>query len=272
MKAVFTDLDGTLLDSNFKISNQNLKSLYKIKRHNALNVFVTGRNLFSTQKVLSNNLPLDYLIFSTGIAISNFKSKKILQKFEIEAHITKKIIDLLLKLELNFFVHKPAPDNHFFYYNYSIADSDFEERFKLYSEFSNPIPDNYEHINASQFVIVLPYNLLLFESIKYKIRENFPFLSYIRATSPLNHRHIWLEIYPANVSKGNSMKLLCEKLNISIEDIVAVGNDYNDEDMLDIAGNSFVVDNSPSSLKAKFEVVASNDNNGFSEVIDKIFK
>lgn len=272
IRAVFTDLDGTLLNSDFQLSSRNLETFELINQNNALNICVTGRNLYSTQKVLKDNFPIDYLIYSTGIAISNFRTKEILNKFEIEKNITTQIIKLLKELKLNFFIHMPAPDNHFFYYNYSFEDSDFVERFKLYENFSLSLKKNIDEFSASQFVIVMPYDLEFFGNIVEEIGRRFPFLSLIRATSPINHQHIWLEIYPQNVSKGNAVKLLCDELKISTEEIVAIGNDYNDLDMLEIAGKSYVVENAPDLIKNKFEVVPSNDKDGFSFIIDKIFR
>lgn len=272
IKAVFTDLDGTLLNSDYKLSIRNLESLKFIKQNNALNICVTGRNLYSTKKVLTDNLPIDYLIYSTGIAISDFRTKQILKKFEIGKSITTQIIKLLLEFKLNFFIHKPAPDNHFFYYNYSFEDIDFVERFKLYADFSIPLKENINEFSASQFVIVMPFDLDYFKNIVNEIEKKFPFLSLIRATSPINHQHIWLEIYPPNVSKGNAVKLLCNKLEISTKEIVAIGNDYNDLDMLEIARKSYVVENAPEFLKNKFEIVYSNDKDGFSEAIEKLYK
>lgn len=271
MKIVFTDLDGTLLNSEFKISKKNLRSLHKIRQNNALNVFVTGRNLYSTKKVLDNNLPVDYLIYSTGLAMIDFKTKKTLFNFGIENTISHELIKYLVEMNVNFFVHLAAPKNHFSYYKYSTKDIDFEERLNLYSEFSNPLNADYKHINVSQFVIILPNNLQKYEQIKEKIKNKFPFLSYIRATSPLNHSNIWFEIYPPKISKGNAVKLLCKKLNINLNEVAAIGNDYNDHDMLEIVKKAFVVENSPQILKDKFINVASNDNDGFSEVIGLIF-
>lgn len=271
MKIVFTDLDGTLFNSDFKISAENLRSLYRIKENNALNVFVTGRNLFSTQKVLDNDLPVDYLIYSTGIAMIDFKTKKTLFNFEIKNNISHELIKYLEEMNLNFFVHLAAPNNHYSYYKYSIKDTDFEQRLNLYSKFANPLNGDYKHINASQFVIILPNDIQLYEQLKEKIKNKFPFLSYIRATSPLNHSNIWFEIYPPKISKGFAVKLLCKKLNINLNKIAAIGNDYNDYDMLEIAKKAFVVDNSPQMLKDKFTIVASNDENGFSEAIGLIF-
>ena len=54
-------------------------------------------------------------------------------------------------------------------------------------------------------------------------------------------------------------------MKIGKRDIVSVGNDYNDLDLLEWTVNSYVVDNAPADLKNRFAIVASNNNGGVSE-------
>jgi len=48
---------------------------------------------------------------------------------------------------------------------------------------------------------------------------------------------------------------------------MAIGNDYNDQDLLEWAGNAFVTANSPAKLKGLFRPVAANDEGGVAEAI-----
>ena len=50
----------------------------------------------------------------------------------------------------------------------------------------------------------------------------------------------------------------------------AVGNDYNDADLLAWAAHAYVVDNAPRDLKALHTVVPSNDDDGFADVAARI--
>ncbi len=267
MKIVFTDLDGTFLRNDNKISTENYNALVKLKKKEIITVAATGRNLFSAKKVLDNNLPFDYLIFSTGIAISDFKTKKIFDSREFNFKQTTEIASLLRDISLNFFMHFAAPENHNFFYNYVIEDSDFSERFKIYADFSAPLPNKIINICASQFVVVLPFDLNKYQKIRNKIAYYFPDVSIIRATSPLNNSHIWLEIYPADVNKGTAAKRLCKYLNIPLSKSFSIGNDYNDIALLEATEKSYVVKNAPEFIKKRFSVVASNEENGFCEAV-----
>ena len=48
---------------------------------------------------------------------------------------------------------------------------------------------------------------------------------------------------------------------------IAVGNDYNDLDMLEWADRACVVSNAPASMRVRFEVVRSNDDDGFTDAV-----
>jgi hydroxymethylpyrimidine pyrophosphatase-like HAD family hydrolase len=48
---------------------------------------------------------------------------------------------------------------------------------------------------------------------------------------------------------------------------VAVGNDYNDRDLLEWAHQAYVVANAAASLKRRYTVVASNDDQGFAQAM-----
>lgn len=61
---VVTDLDGTLLNTDHQISETNKQTLHWLGDKKITRVAATGRTLFSSKKVLSNDTPIDYLIFS----------------------------------------------------------------------------------------------------------------------------------------------------------------------------------------------------------------
>ena len=79
-KIVFTDLDGTLLNSSSQLSPRNRDMLYQLGEQNILRVVATGRSLFSARRVLTMDFPIDYLVFSTGAGIIDWKKQHILYK------------------------------------------------------------------------------------------------------------------------------------------------------------------------------------------------
>ncbi len=91
------------------------------------------------------------------------------------------------------------------------------------------------------------------------------FLPAFQTTSPLDGKSTWIEIFPTTVSKSQTAAWLAAELQIDKRQIVSVGNDYNDLDLLEWTDCSYVVDNAPADLKNRFATVASHNNGGVAE-------
>jgi hydroxymethylpyrimidine pyrophosphatase-like HAD family hydrolase len=99
------------------------------------------------------------------------------------------------------------------------------------------------------------------------LRREFSGLSVVRATSPLDHASSWIELFHPKVSKGKTAAWLASELCIDHRNTIAIGNDYNDVDLLEWAAHSFVVENAPADMRAEFKTVSSNDNGGVAEAV-----
>jgi hydroxymethylpyrimidine pyrophosphatase-like HAD family hydrolase len=86
-------------------------------------------------------------------------------------------------------------------------------------------------------------------------------------TSPLDGRSRWIEIFPKEVSKALAAVRIAIDLGIPEQAVMAIGNDYNDTDLLKWAARSFVVNDAPEELLALFPVVRSGDESDFSEAV-----
>ena len=269
IKAVFTDLDKTLLRNNGTFSKANLKAMEDLSKNNVLLIIATGRNILSAKKVLTDEHCFDYLMFSSGAGIINWRNKEMIYENHLHEDDTKKAIDILLKNDVDFMVHDMIPENHRFYYWVHHSLPDFKRRIKLYNAFAQPLELDHSPLRATQLLAVLKQS----EGNKFeKIKKELNFVKVIRATSPLDNRSIWLEVFPINISKGHSAEWLCKKLQINSDETVGIGNDFNDVDLLEMTHESYVVKNAPEELKQRFIVVDSNDNDGFAEVVKKILK
>ena len=81
-----------------------------------------------------------------------------------------------------------------------------------------------------------------------------------------------VDIMASGVSKWRVIKILAESLNIAHEDILTVGNYYNDIDMLQHAGVGIAVANSLPEVKDVADFVTEYDNNhdAVAEIISKM--
>jgi len=268
-KIVFTDLDGTLLRHDYTISGEDLAVLKELGKMNIIRVLATGRSLFSLNGIFENDFPhFDYIIFSCGVGIMDWDTKKILCSHFLLKHEIQRVREALELHNIDYMVHKPVPDNHKFHYQkISTENHDFDRRFSFYKDCGTPLPEEGNAIEkASQVLAVISEDVEKFEVIK----KLLPDLKVIRTTSPIDHKSLWIEIFPKSVSKGHAAEWLCTHLDISREETFSIGNDYNDIDLLDWTAHSYVVENAPDELRNRFKTTASNQCNGFSKVIKEI--
>ena len=160
---VITDLDGTLLNDQREVSLEDMKALFWLGENNITRVIATGRNFYSLSKVLKDNFPIDYLIFSSGAGIYNWKTKELMHSEYLPDFEVKQISNILIDHDVDFMIHEMIPENHRFVYHRSgNLNPDFETRIKVYKDFAlelNTRTEDYKH--SCQILAVFPNDIEL---------------------------------------------------------------------------------------------------------------
>jgi len=265
IKIVFTDLDGTLLNSNRQVSATNRCCMDDLGRKNIVRVIATGRSFYSYNKAIDEGFPADFLIFSTGAGILDLRTGDLIYSANLGEQDINYISQYLIEHQADFMVHHSVPQNHrFTYFGDKNADNDFTRRLRIYKDYAR------EYINtgslpleSAQIIAIFPEDLQRFTAVKKGLNG----FQVTRTTSPLDGRSIWMEIYPHYVSKGESAGWLCNYLQIDQKETLGIGNDYNDISLLDFTSKSYVVANAPHEMQQKYRLTPSNNEDGFSQAI-----
>ena len=248
---VVTDFDGTLRQSKGEVSNADLETLVRLGSEGYVRVVATGRSLFSLFRAIDTEFPIDYVIFSSGVGVQEFKTQRIIRKTSLNRNEILAVWKLLEPLNLDYMIHAAVPDNHEFFYRCSgKANSDFDARLELYAGYHRKLNEPPDIAEATQFVIIDPDPDAL--TRLQKIRGGLTDLEVVRTTSPLDGRAVWTEILPAKATKGRAAGWLANKLEIERETTVAIGNDFNDWDLLEWGTKSYVVADAPDPLRKTF--------------------
>jgi len=150
LELVITDLDGTLLNPQHEISELDYRSLQVLGDNKIYRVIATGRSLYSVNKVLPPDFPIDYLIFSSGAGIIDWSSKEILLAQSLESGEVAISAHFLTATKISFMIHKPIPDSHYFVYHQAGDEHpDFQHRITLYEKFAHPLTFNPEDFGAA---------------------------------------------------------------------------------------------------------------------------
>ena len=265
-----TDFDGTLLRPDGSLAKCDLDALETLARCGVRTAVATGRSLYSFINSPGVDLPVDYVIFTTGAGVVTQIGHKLLYQVNIPSGVVARTLEYLKESALDFMLHHPVGENHkYVYRRVSPENPDFERRIERYREFGKPLNSmqGSGFGPAAQFLAVVPPDRT--HEVLSEVKRELPGLSIVRSTSPLDHESTWIEFFHPDVSKSKTAAWLASSLNIDPMDTMAVGNDYNDLDLLEWAAQGFVVENAPEDLKGSFQQVASNNNGGVAEAVSR---
>ncbi|WP_457553169.1 HAD family hydrolase [Desulfobacula sp.] len=276
-KLFITDFDGTLLTDDKTISYEDIQTLEILRQKKIITAIATGRSFYSFDKALKSIgmaggaccLPIDYVIFSTGAGIMEFPGGRVIHQKSVPSSKIPKVTDYLDHLKLDYMIHKAIPDTrHFLYKSFGKDNPDFYARLALYKEYAVPLVDGNCHYEKATEVLAIIPGLVNSDLLKM-MKKQLSGFSVIHATSPIDHQSSWIEIFHRDVSKSHAASWLVKRLGLGPKDVLAVGNDYNDQDLLAWSGKGFVVENAPESLKQIYKTVSSNNLCGVSDAVQK---
>lgn len=233
-----TDLDGTLLRDG-RISEPDIGALRDLGDRGILRVIATGRSLYSATACLDPDFPADYLILSTGSQVVTWPERQVTRSTSLREDEVRDICRLLRSLDVNFMVHEDFPHNHRFVYHRGPRQvEDFDRRLALYRGHAREAGNCAEARPAAQVVAIVDgSDAAMHDRIIGRLGGH----SVIRATSPLDGRSAWIEIFAADVSKASGIRHLVDRHGLHETLSAAIGNDHNDRDMLDLVHMPFKV-------------------------------
>jgi Cof subfamily protein (haloacid dehalogenase superfamily) len=253
-----TDLDGTLLRSDARISTFTADSVNECLRQGVKLAFATARSLHTAMKVVGQIDSCIPMILHNGAFIQR-KSGEFLLKNIFDSASIKYIRSTLEKLKIPPIVYAIKGDKEFFSYVPETLTPE-EIRFletRRGDPRDNPISDENSLYDGEVFYI----SCLGRENILAKAYKEFD-SRFTRIFQPDYYNgDFWLELLPGSSSKASAVLHL--KKILGCEYIVAFGDAMNDISMFEVADESYAVANAVPELKAAAtRIINSNDDDG----------
>jgi Cof subfamily protein (haloacid dehalogenase superfamily) len=261
IQLIVTDIDGTLLDSDHNLSERNLKALKAANEQGVKIVLATGKAAIAGKTIIEQvGFPM-YGIYVQGLLLMD-ENGRIFGQQTLHPDIARQAI--------------------------TYAD---ERGFSIIAYGSNGL--YVRTINAYVRDYTVPYHEALPEAVgplqnilwntaihKLSIAGEARAITGLRwqLNSQFNGKARILqagvpemvEVLPPGGGKGAGLKTLLKELSIKPEHVLAIGDAENDIDMIQMAGIGVAVGNADDKTKAAAKyVVASNDDDGFAEAIER---
>ena len=271
IKLVAMDIDGTLLDSNKNLSEENKKTVKEYEERGIKFTFSTGRIDNELEEVSSKMPYVKYGIMCNGAYVIDFENNKMLYSDLLDMSDVRYIYDTVKAMDMDMMFELQA-DGVIYSERRCIEDT---KRYNVYhiDEFIKktrvPVENIGEYI-ASREKPVANVNIFfptaeIRDEVVEKIKDINYDLSYSEGTN--------LEFNVKGTTKAKGLVALAEYLGISIEETMAIGDNFNDVDILKTAGVSAVMDNARDEIKKLGDFITlSNDENGVAYAIKELIK
>lgn len=281
IKAIFIDLDGTLVGHEGKVSSEAVEKIQKLINSGIKVVIATGRNLVQA-KIITKDIDGLWYLTNNGAFVTDEKGKEIYSKALTKEELVKIVANIVEFKELSFFVQNQ---------NRIVTNSSFGSKIKFFfgkglwkkisikkiqdffnkeanlghivKRIKNPV-DFFENTTENWLKILVFGNEKNIKILKEKFTSDFSI-----STSGYGN----IEINAKGVSKGEAIKNFCKLHNINLEDTLCFGDSGNDIEMFKVVGIPVVMRNSQvEELKTLSKYEAKNcEDNGVYEFLEEHF-
>ncbi|MBZ0179951.1 MAG: Cof-type HAD-IIB family hydrolase [Melioribacteraceae bacterium] len=269
IELIVFDMDGTLLNSSGEIGTQTVNLVKELRNHGVKFTFATGRlhnAIVDQAKLLEIHEPL---ISLDGSLIKSVYSNEIYyesyipQKYVLKA---KKLADqYLLKIAL-------CHADYIYFGEYDALIPQLLQKFGAkYKE-----TDNMHALIDTTLEIVMMGDYK--DSIKTVLKKmSFPHSIGLRTNyykTKSAGKFYYLEIRKKGSSKGTGIDRLAKILKVKRKNVAAIGDWYNDVDLLKKAGIKIAMANSVAEIKrlADYITKRDNDEDGTAEFLEMVLK
>lgn len=245
-----SDLDGTLINKDFKIPENNLKSINNFMNDGGFFSISTGRSIESSRRYAQQINPNAPCVVLNGVVIYDFRSDKILWDTSLQI----KAKDYLKDIKQKF----PKLGMEIFAGNrlYLITANTQTDKHVL-NEALEYIPSEIDDLNGKWYKALFAGSANEIDEIEeYVKKSNFEGVSFVRSTNE------YFEMLPCGINKGTTIEKLAEILNVPIENTAAIGDYYNDIEMIKVVGTSFAAGNAPERVKQEADFTVCDCNQG----------
>lgn len=250
-KLVVIDLDGTMLNEYGKITENTKEIIKKVQEKGVEVVIASGRPIDSTKHFAEQINSKKFFISGNGAIIYDITKDEIIYENTLKK---QKVLDIIKICEENSIYYnvytekeiitKNLQYNTLFYYKENVNKDELEKTH------INIVENTYEYISTREEKIVkitiCDDSQTIFNSILRKIKEideievldvsHMSKKTIKNGVDEIDIEYFYTEISAKNVDKWNAIEVLKEKMQINNEEIIAIGDNINDKNMIDNAG------------------------------------
>ncbi len=259
MRVIASDLDGTLLGPDHRLSVRTIEALRAARSRGWTVIAATGRNPISAMSILGPHDVIDTLIGSNGSLVHDPTTNATIHRFPIEsAHLAS----LFTTLDTGF-------DGLSYCWEFATSaawDTDFDEVARQHEDVlmfaPGPRPDGDQLVTK----VMVRHDEHVGRALADIIEPLLP------APLTLGCSGVdFVEITGVGVDKSRALRHVVEPLGYTADDVIAFGDNHNDRQMLSWAGHGIAVANAVEAAKgAADEVIGHHGDDSVASYIERL--
>lgn len=259
------DIDGTLTNSRKEVTKATAKAVIDLQERGKTVVLASGR-CFAGIRETAAEIDLEkydsYILAFNGAAIMNSRTKELVYNVQLPADMIAPLYEAACQMDLGISVYHGEE---------IVTGRRIDPYIQTDARACNMTIREVD--NFPEFVD-FPVNKCLLSGEPSKMEKILPELKerFSDRISVFRSDPCYIEMMPKNIDKAYSLGKLLDKLGLSKEKMVCVGDSYNDITMIEYAGLGVAMGNALDEVKKKANFVTdSNDEDGIVKVIEEYF-
>ena len=273
-RLIASDIDGTLTKVWNQVNPKNREVLHKLVQDGVAFMIATGRGARSAAPILENLAFPCYACLVNGAVLLKYPERQLIETNYLSVDEKNLIIATILEVKGHAVIYNGYERGDKMYYASTyekspmlkkIVDNTPNHRLLItdfISEIDHPVP--VISCIGTEAEIAAIAELLEPHQSRFNI---------IKLKEIYDERFVWLMITRKGIDKVHGIKTIAEILGIAREEIIAIGDDLNDLEMIKYAGLGIAMGNAVPELKAVADVIAPPcDEDGMAQIFTEIFQ
>jgi Cof subfamily protein (haloacid dehalogenase superfamily) len=272
IRLLAVDIDGTLLNSQFHIAEADLRALRRAHESGIEVILVTGRR-HTFALPMARQLGFDLWLISSNGAITRSLSGETFHRDLLPVDTCRQLSSEMRGFRGNMVITFDKESKGALVLErmdeLTTSIQKWLEKNMQYIQFVVPIEDALvaDPVQAMFCGTIERMRELLHLLASSAMRER---ITVLRTEYPLRDLTI-VDILNRDCSKGHALERWATYRSIPREQVMAIGDNYNDVEMLAFAGMPFIMENACAELKANgWRVTASNDECGVAAAVEEV--
>lgn len=262
IKLIASDIDETIIRHDQIVPERNKEAIKQAIDKGVIVMLATGRGpyeIFDIPEQAGVIAEDRFIICCNGAVTMNVKTKEIVDVVDMDFSYARNVFNFAYENGLTFYIYTLDEK-----YGLNLSDDTIvaEKHIKIIDT------DNIDFLEEETILktIIKHKNMNLLQALEVDVARITNYELEITYSS-----NMYMEINARGVNKAVALKKVCNHYNISMKDVLAIGDNYNDVAMLEAAGTSVAVKNARLQVKESADYITVHDHNGgaVGEAIEK---